>query len=169
MLLELHPLITPAWGQIFWGGIVFIILLFLLKKFAWGPMLSAVNEREKAIEESVNLAQKTQAEMKQLQAQNENLLKEARAERDKMIREASETSKQVIADAKQAAKGEADKIIKDAQVVINSEKQAAVAELKTQMAAFSLEIAEKVIKGELSSDDKQKALAEKLADSISVN
>jgi F-type H+-transporting ATPase subunit b len=162
-------LITPAVGQLFWGGLVFLILLVLLKKFAWKPMLTAVNDREKAIEESVNLAQKTQAEMKQLQAQNENLLKEARAERDKMIKEASETSKQVIAEAKEAAKGEADKIIKDAQLVINSEKQAAVAELKTQMAAFSLEIAEKVIKGELATDDKQKALAEKLADSISVN
>jgi F-type H+-transporting ATPase subunit b len=169
MLLELHPLITPEWGQIFWGGIVFLILLILLKKFAWKPMLTAVNDREQAIEESVNLAKKTQAEMKQLQAQNENLLKEARAERDKMIKEASETSKQVIAEAKEAAKGEADKIIKDAQLVINSEKQAAVAELKTQMAAFSLEIAEKVIKGELATDDKQKALAEKLAESISVN
>jgi F-type H+-transporting ATPase subunit b len=169
MLLELHPLITPAWGQIFWGGLVFIVLLILLKKFAWKPMLTAVNDREKAIEESVNLAKKTQAEMKQLQAQNENLLKEARSERDKMIKEASETSKKVLAEAKENAKAEANKIIADAQQVINAEKAAAVAELKTQMAAFSLEIAEKVIKGELASDDKQKALAEKLAEDISVN
>ena len=165
----MHPLITPAWGQIIWGGLVFIILLVLLKKFAWKPMLTAVNEREEAIEESINLAQKTKAEMKQLQAQNENLLKEARAERDKMIKEASDTSKRIVAEAKDTAKVEAGKLVADAQRVINSEKAAAISELKTQMAALSLEIAEKVIKGELSSDDKQKALAEKLAEDINVN
>jgi F-type H+-transporting ATPase subunit b len=169
MLLELHPLITPAWGQIFWGGIVFLVLLFLLKKFAWKPMLAAVNDREQAIEESIQLAQKTQSEMKQLQAQNESLLKEARIERDKMIKEAADTSKRIIAEAKESASEQSNKIVADAQVVIKSEKQAAIAELKTQMAAFSLEIAEKVIRGELSSSDKQKALATELANSISVN
>jgi F-type H+-transporting ATPase subunit b len=169
MLLELHPLITPAWGQIFWGGIVFLVLLFLLKKFAWKPMLAAVNDREQAIEESIQLAQKTQGEMKQLQAQNESLLKEARIERDKMIKEAADTSKRIIAEAKESASEQSNKIVADAQVVIKSEKQAAIAELKTQMAAFSLEIAEKVIRGELSSSDKQKALATELANSISVN
>ncbi|MEO9533762.1 MAG: F0F1 ATP synthase subunit B [Crocinitomicaceae bacterium] len=162
-------LITPEIGQIFWGGLVFIILLVLLKAFAWKPMLTAVNDREQAIEESIQLAQKTQAEMKQLQAQNESLLKEARVERDKMIKEAADTSKKMIAEAKETAAEQANKIVADAQVVIKAEKAAAVAELKTQMAAFSLEIAEKVIKGELASDDKQKALATELADSISVN
>lgn len=162
-------LVTPAIGQMFWGGLVFIILLILLKKFAWKPILSAIDERDKGITESIELANKTKAEMKQLSAQNETLLKEARVERDKMIKEASETSKRIIAESKDAAKVESAKIVADAQQVINSEKQAAVAELKTQMAAFSLEIAEKVIKGELSSDDKQKALAEKLAEDISVN
>ena len=165
----MHPLITPAIGQIIWGGLVFIILLILLKKFAWKPMLAAVNDREQAIEESIQLAQKTQAEMKQLQAQNESLLKEARVERDKMIKEAADTSKKMIAEAKDQAAAQANKIVADAQVVIKAEKMAAVAELKTQMAAFSLEIAEKVIKGELASSDKQKALATELADSISVN
>lgn len=169
MLLELHPLITPAWGQIFWGGIVFLVLLFLLKKFAWKPMLTAVNDREKSIEDAIQLANKTQAEMKQLQAQNESLLKEARAERDVMLKEATEVSKRLLADAKASAKAEHDKIVASAQEVINIEKAAAISELKTQVAALSLEIAEKVIKGELSTDDKQKALAEKLAGSISVN
>ncbi|MCB9223831.1 MAG: F0F1 ATP synthase subunit B [Crocinitomicaceae bacterium] len=169
MLLELHPLITPAIGQIFWGGLVFLTLLFLLRKFAWKPMLNAVNEREKEIADSIALATKTQAEMKQLQAQNENLLKEARAERDAMMKDASETSKQIVADAKAAAKEEANKIIADAQRVIENEKLAAMSELKTTVAALSLEIAEKVIKGELAEDAKQKALAEKLAEDISVN
>ncbi|MCH2233472.1 MAG: F0F1 ATP synthase subunit B [Crocinitomicaceae bacterium] len=169
VLLELHPLITPAWGQIIWGGLVFIILLILLKKFAWKPMLNAVNERESAIEEAMNLADKTKAEMKQLQAQNENLLKEARAERDKMLKEATETSKRVIAEAKEEAKSQHDKIVADAQQVINAEKAAAIAELKTTVAAVSLEIAEKIVKGEMASDEKQKALADRLAEDISLN
>ena len=162
-------LVTPAIGQIFWGGLVFIILLILLKKFAWKPILTAVDERDKSIEESIELATKTKAEMKQLQAQNENLLKEARAERDKMIREAAETSKKIIAEAKETAKEEHQKIVQEAQEVIKSEKAAALTELKTTVASLSLEIAEKVIKGELASDDKQKALAKKLAEDINVN
>lgn len=165
----MHPLITPAVGQIIWGGLVFLILLVLLRKFAWKPMLTAVNDREKEISASIELATKTKNEMQQLQAQNENLLKEARAERDLMMKEAAETGKQIVADAKVAAKEEANKIIADAQRVINNEKAAAMSELKTQVAALSLEIAEKVIKGELASDDKQKALAEKLAEDINVN
>ena len=162
-------LITPAVGQIFWGGLVFILLLVILGKYAWKPMLKAVNEREETIAESIELANKTKAEMKQLQAQNENLLKEARAERDKMIKEASTTAKQIIAEAKDDAKEEHRKIVADAQRVIESEKAAALSELKTTVASLSLEIAEKVIKGELESDDKQKALAQKLAEDINVN
>jgi F-type H+-transporting ATPase subunit b len=162
-------LVTPALGQIFWGGLVFIILLVLLKKFAWKPILSAIDERNEGIEESIQLAKKTQSEMKQLQAQNESLIKEARVERDLMIKEASETSKRIIVEAKEAAKAESSKIVADAQQIINSEKMAAISELKTTVAAVSLEIAEKIIRGELSTDDKQKALAEKLAEDISVN
>lgn len=162
-------LVTPAVGQIFWGGIVFIILLIMLKKFAWKPILNSVEERDNKIKESIELATKTKNEMQQLQAQNEKLLKEARAERDQMMREAAETGKQMVADAKEAAKEESNKIIADAQRVINAEKAAAMSELKTTVAALSLEIAEKVIKGELASDAKQKALAEKLAEDINVN
>ena len=162
-------LITPALGQIFWGGIVFIILLVLLKKFAWKPMLNSVNEREQGIEEAIQIADKTKAEMKQLQAQNESLLKEARIERDMMIQEAAGTSKRMIAEAREDSKVQHAKIVEDAQAVINTEKAAAISELKTTVAALSLEIAEKVIKGELSADDKQKALADKLADGISLN
>jgi F-type H+-transporting ATPase subunit b len=162
-------LITPAVGQLFWGGLVFIILLVLLKKFAWKPILGAVEERENGIQEAIDIAKKTNAEMKQLQAQNENVLKEAKAERDLMIKEASETSKQIIAEAREEAKKQSNKIVADAQDVINTEKAAAITELKTQVAALSLEIAEKVIKGELASDAKQKALADKLAEDISLN
>ena len=162
-------LITPAIGQIFWGGLVFLLLLFLLKKFAWKPMLTAVNEREQSIQESIELAEKTRAEMESMKAQNEDLLKEARVERDKMIREASETAKKLVEEAREEGKAQQAKIVADAQKVINSEKAAAIAELKTQVASLSLEIAEKVIKGELASNDKQKALAEQIANDISLN
>lgn len=162
-------LVTPAVGQIFWAGTIFIILLFLLKKFAWKPMLTAVNEREESIKASIELAEKTKAEMEAMKAQNEDLLKEARVERDNMIREASETAKKLIEEAKEEGKAQQNKIVADAQKVINSEKAAAIAELKTQVASLSLEIAEKVIKGELASSDKQKALAEEIANEISLN
>ncbi|MGB1102354.1 MAG: F0F1 ATP synthase subunit B [Crocinitomicaceae bacterium] len=162
-------LVTPAVGQIFWAGLIFLILLFVLKKFAWKPMLTAVNEREESIKASIELAEKTKAEMEAMKAQNEDLLKEARVERDKMIREASETAKKLIEEAKEEGKAQQNKIVADAQKVINSEKAAAIAELKTQVASLSLEIAEKVIKGELASSDKQKALAEEIANDISLN
>ena len=162
-------LITPAVGQIFWGGIVFLLLLFLLKKFAWKPMLTAVNDREESIKESIELAEKTKAEMEALKAQNEDLLKEARAERDKMIKEATQTAKKLVEEAREEGKEQQQKIVADAQKVINAEKAAAITELKTQVASLSLEIAEKVIKGELASDDKQKALAEQIANDISLN
>jgi len=162
-------LITPAIGQIFWGGLVFIILLVLLKKFAWKPMLTAVNEREQSIKDSIELAEKTKVEMETLKSQNEDLLKEARIERDKMIKEATDTAKKLVEEAREEGKTQQAKIVADAQKVINAEKAAAISELKTQVASLSLEIAEKVIKGELSSDDKQKALAEQIANDISLN
>lgn len=162
-------LITPAIGTMFWGGIVFILLLILLAKFAWKPMLTAVKDREKSIAESLELADKTKHEMQQLQAQNEKLLKEARVERDNIIKEANEVSKKLVAEAKENAKKEANKILEDAQKAIVNEKNQAMAEIKTHVAALSLEIAEKIIKGELSSDDKQKTLANQLVEDINLN
>jgi F-type H+-transporting ATPase subunit b len=162
-------LLTPSVGIIFWGTIVFVILMLLLAKFAWKPLLSAVKEREQSISESLELADKTKNEMIQLQAQNENLLKEARAERDNIIKEANDAGKRLVTDAKDIAKTEANKMIADAQVAINNEKNSAMAEIKTHVAALSLEIAEKIVKTQLSSDDKQKALANQLAEDISLN
>lgn len=162
-------LVTPDLGLLFWTGIVFCILLFLLVKFAWKPILSAVNTREEKISSALELAEKTREEMKSLQAANENLLKEARAERDSMIKDAKDVASKMVEDAKGTAKVEADKLVTAARESINAEKGAAIAELKTQMAAFSIEIAEKVVRGELASSDKQKALADKLVDDINLN
>lgn len=156
-------------GLFFWQTMIFLALLFLLRKFAWKPILNAVNEREQKISDSLDQAEKAKEEMKALQAKNEDLLKEARAERDAMIKDAKETASKMIDEAKNAAKEEGAKLLASARTTIEAEKSAAISELKTQVAAFSLEIAEKVIKGELASDDKQKALADKLAEDINLN
>lgn len=162
-------LVLPDLGLLFWTGIVFCILLFLLAKFAWKPILSAVNAREQKIAESLELAEKTKAEMQALQAENEKIMKEARAERDTILREAKDAAINMVEEAKNKARIEADKVIENARHTINSEKAAAMAELKTHVASLSLNIAEKVVRGELASSDKQKALAEQLANDINLN
>ena len=156
-------------GLFFWQTLLFLALLFLLRKFAWKPILGAVNEREEKISDSLALAEKTRAEIENLKAQNADLLKEARAERDAMIKDAKATTSKMIDDAKSTAKEEGNKMIASAKESINSEKAAAISELKIQVASFSIEIAEKVVRGELSSDAKQKALAEKLVADINMN
>ncbi|MEN9303907.1 MAG: hypothetical protein RL264_2336 [Bacteroidota bacterium] len=165
----MDPLVLPDLGLLFWTGIVFCILLFLLAKFAWKPILSAVNAREQKIAESLELAEKTKAEMQALQAENEKIMKEARAERDTILREAKDAAINMVEEAKNKARIEADKVIENARHTINSEKAAAMAELKTQVASLSLSIAEKVVRGELAFSDKQKALAEQLANDINLN
>jgi F-type H+-transporting ATPase subunit b len=162
-------LITPDLGLLFWTGLVFVLLLIILTKFIWKPILSSVNAREQKISDALELAEKTKAEMKALQAANENLLAEARAERDAIVKDAKETATRMVEDAKTAAKNESAKVVEAARQTINAEKAAAISELKMQVASFSLEIAEKIVRGELASDEKQKALAEQLAGDINLN
>jgi len=162
-------LILPDFGLLFWTALVFVLLLFILTKFIWKPILSAVNTREQKITEALELAEKTKAEMKLMQSANENLLKEAKAERDAIVKDAKETAVKMVEDARNISKVEAEKILVSARETINAEKTAAIAELKTQVAVFAIEIAEKIVKSELSSDDKQKALADKLASDINLN
>ena len=162
-------LVTPDFGLVIWTGLVFLLLMFVLTKFIWKPILTSVNARAQKITDALELAEKTKAEMTALQAQNEQLLAEARAERDAIVKDAKVTATQMIEDAKSAAKTEAEKIAASTRAALASEKAAAIAELKTHVAALSLEIAEKIIRGELASDEKQKALAEKLAGDINMN
>lgn len=162
-------LILPDYGLLFWTGLVFCLLLFVLTKFIWKPILNSVNARSEKIANALELAEKTKAEMQLLQAENDKILKEARAERDNILKEAKEAANHMIEEAKSKSKVEAEKIIESARNTINSEKAAALADLKTQVAGLSLEIAEKVVRGELASDEKQKALADKLAGDINMN
>jgi F-type H+-transporting ATPase subunit b len=162
-------LITPQFGLIFWMVVTFLTVLFILKKFAWKPILTALTEREKSIQDALDTAKKTKEEMTALQADNERLIQEARAERDQMLREARDTKDAIIAESKSKAQAEANKILAAARDTINTEKNAALTELKNQVASMSIDIAEKILRHELSNDEKQKALVENLVKDISLN
>lgn len=162
-------LVTPDVGLLFWTFISFAILFFLLKKFAWKPIVGTVNDREKSIKEALASAEAAKLEMQNLTADNERILQEARAERELMMKEAREIKTKMIADAKDEAKESADKMITQAQAAIESEKKAAVAELKSQVASLSIEIAEKVMKSELSDSAKQLKLVEDMLGNAKLN
>lgn len=162
-------LVTPGFGLVFWTAITFLILLFILKKFAWKPILGAVSSREESIKDALAAAEAARREMENLQADNERILQEARAEREAMLKDARDMKNKMIADAKEEAKQSADKMIAQAQEAIQSEKKAAIAELKGQVASLSLEIAEKVVKQELSNKGEQQKLVEDLLGKATLN
>lgn len=168
-LFILSALTTPGIGLIFWTSIVFISLVVLLGKFAWKPILSAIKTREESIEAALKAAEKAKAEMQELKAGNEKILAEARAERDALLKDARDTKDAIINEAKTKAKTEADRILTSAREQINNEKNAAITELKNQVATLSIEIAEKILRSELSSDDKQKALVTNLMKDVNLN
>ena len=151
-----------SFGLFFWQLFIFIGLILLLKKFAWKPILDTVNERETSIKDALSSADEARKEMASLQEDNQKILQEARAEREALLKEARTSGADLLAKAKEDAKLEADKILSQAQDAIQNEKRAAINELKNQVAQISLEIAEKVIEGELEDKDKQTSLVEKL-------
>ena len=151
-----------SFGLFFWQLFIFIGLILLLKKFAWKPILDAVNERETSIKDALSSADEARKEMASLQEDNQKILQQARAEREALLKEARTSGADLLAKAKEDAKLEADKILSQAQEAIQNEKRAAINELKNQVAQISLEIAEKVIGGELEDKDKQTSLVEKL-------
>jgi F-type H+-transporting ATPase subunit b len=155
-------------GLFFWQTLLFVGLLLLLAKYAWKPILSAVEERENTIKDSLEAAEKAKADMEAVQADNKRILKEARAERDALLAEAKKTSTQIVNDAKEAAQAEADKIAAAAQEAIQQEKNAAINDLKAQVAGLSVDIAQKVLQGELADQKKQEQLVEKLVNDIEI-
>jgi len=149
--------------------VLLLLLIFLMIKFAWKPILNSLNEREEGIQGALDAAENAKKEMQNLQSDNEKLLKEARAEREGMLKEAREIKEKLIADAKGEAQEQANKMIVQAQESIRSEKQAALAELKNQVANISVEIAEKVVRGELADKDKQLSLVDKMLGDVTLN
>lgn len=158
-----------SFGLFFWQTLLFVLLLFILKKFAWGPIMSAVNEREKTIEDSLNQAKKAREEMANLKSENEKILKEAKIERDAILKEAREMKEGIIAKAKDTAQIEADRLVENAKAAIHNEKAAAMTELKNQIAVLSIEVAEKVLKKELSDKSAQEALAKEMINETKLN
>jgi len=149
-------------GLFFWQSLIFIGLIFLLRKYAWGPILSAINERETSIKDALASAEAARKEMETLQSDNQRILKEARTEKEAMLKEARKTRSDLINTAKEEAKAEAEKILTQAQEAIQNEKRAAVNELKDQVGSIAMDIAEKVLKKELESNDKQELLISQL-------
>ena len=155
-------------GLFFWQTVIFIFLILLLKKFAWKPILDAVNEREEGIKNALLSAEKAKEEMASLQSDNEETLKKARSERDSLLKEAREIKQQLIDEAKREAKSEAKKIISQAQETIQNEKNAAIVDLKNQVAGLSIDIAEKVLKEKLSDDKTQMKLVKDLVKEVTL-
>ncbi len=156
-------------GLFFWQLVIFVSLIFLLRKFAWKPILSAVEERETKISDALDLAEKTKLEMAQLKSQNEELIKQARQERDDILNAARQTGEQILSDARSKASLETDKMLVNAQEAIQIERQKAITEIKNQVATLSLSVAEKLVRQDLSSDSRQKELAEKLVADAKMN
>jgi F-type H+-transporting ATPase subunit b len=162
-------LITPGIGLIFWTTLAFLVVLFLLKKMAWKPILEAIKKREESIDQALKTAESAKLEMAALKASNEKLLKEAREERDAILKEARDHKDAIISEAKTKAQSEADRILVAARETIRNEKMAAISELKNQVASLSIDIAEKILKTELSAENKQNAVINNLVNEINLN
>lgn len=162
-------LVTPNLGTIFWMVIIFGVVAFVLKKFAWRPILNALYEREESIESALNAAEKARQEMATLKAGNEQLLAEARKEKETILREAMNLKDNIISEAKEKAAAETQKSIVNARQQIENEKAKAINEMKQQMTEISLSIAEKVIRKEMAGNKQQQEMVNKLIDEIKLN
>jgi len=162
-------LIKPAIGLVFWMIVTFAIIFLLLKKFAWKPILGMIKEREEGIEKALKSADDALQTMRELNSSNEKILAEARAEKDTILKEARDTKDAIINEAKGKAKIEGDRMVAQAREAINTEKLAAITELKAQVATLSIDIAEKILKEQLSSDEKQKIVTSNLVKEVTLN
>jgi F-type H+-transporting ATPase subunit b len=162
-------LLTPSFGLIFWTLLAFIIVFFILKKFAWKPILKALNDREKGIADSLETADRVRAEMSQLKSENEELLAQAREERAAMLKEARDIKDRIVNDAKEQAKAEASKIMTETQQAIEQQKMAAMTDVKNQIGKMVIEVAEKILRKELGSKEAQEAHIRDLVEEVKLN
>lgn len=162
-------LLIPNSGLIFWQLIGFVTLLLVLSKFAWRPITEGLKSREESIENALAAAERAKTEMASLKSENEKLLQEARLERDKVLKEASDTAKRVIEEARDEAKKQSEKIIEEAREAIQTEKKAALADVKNQVAMLSVQIAEKLLRKNLSNEKEQKALVVDFVKDLNLN
>jgi F-type H+-transporting ATPase subunit b len=162
-------LVTPGIGLIFWQTLTFLIVLLILSRFVWKPIMNALKAREGSIEDALNAAEQAREDMEKLTADNEKLMAEARMERDNIIKDASALASKIREEAKDDASKIADKMIADAKHTINLEKQAAINEIRNQVAEFSIQISEKILRKNLSSDKNQKALIAEYMKDLNLN
>ena len=162
-------LVTPDIGLLFWMLVSFLIVFFILKKFAWKLILNMLYEREQGIEQSLKAAEKAREDIEKMQANNELILNEARSEREKIFREAQDMKDKIVGEARVQAAKEKDKIINEARNTIQAEKNLAIREIRNTAAELSVQIAEKLLRHELSSDNKQKDLLNQLIREMPVN
>ena len=162
-------LVTPDIGLIFWTTVSFAILYFILAKFAWKPILGAVNDREKSIRDALSAAEKAKEEMSNLKADNEKILKEAKLQREKLLKEAREVKSKIIADAEIEATEKANKLVRSAKIAIENEKSAAMKELQNTVADLSIDIAEKLLVKEFNNKEKQLDNIQDILDKTKLN
>ncbi|HEY1112855.1 MAG TPA: F0F1 ATP synthase subunit B [Chitinophagaceae bacterium] len=162
-------LLTPSFGLIFWTLLAFIIVFVLLRKYAWGPILNSLGEREKTIADSLATAERVKREMAQLKSENEELMAKAREERGVMLKEARETKDRIINEAKEQAKVEANKIVAEAQQAINAQKMAALTDVKNQVGKLVIEVTEKVLRRQLAAPEAQEAHIKGLVEEVNLS
>lgn len=162
-------IINPGLGFIFWLSITFVILLFLLKKYAWKPITSAINTRNRAIDEAMSAAEAARAEMASLKSENEKILREAKLEKETIIKEAREMSAKIVAESKEKAQEEANKILQEAKKNILAERQIAMQDIKSEVAMYAVNIAEKILKKEMQQTTIQDKYLNDLVKDIDLN
>ena len=162
-------LLIPDFGLVIFQTIAFLLLMFVLGKFAWKPVLAAIKEREQSIDDALNKAELAKQEMARLTSQNEELMKQARAERDEILKEAKTLKDNIVNEAKTSAQAEGAKLIEKARIEIENQKKAALAELKGQVSALSLDIAERVLRSQLDDKAKQQELVNSLLKDVELN
>ena len=162
-------IVSPGIGLILWMTVSFAALVFILRRYAWKPILKSLHDREETIDEALNQANMAREEMKNLKSDNEKLLKEAQEERAGMLRDARKVKESIIEEAKTKANEEANNIVENAKERIENEKMAAMTDLKNQIASISIEVAEKVLERELATENKQEAYLKKLIENTKFN
>jgi F-type H+-transporting ATPase subunit b len=163
------PLLTPDLGLFVWNLVAFLVVFFILRKFAWSPILNSLKERETGIADSLSSAEKIKAEMAQLKNENEALLAKAREERAQMLKEARDIKEKIISEAKEQAKLESSKIMTDAQAAIEQQKMAALTEVKNQVGNLVIEVSEKILRRELSNKTDQENYIRQLSNEMKLN
>jgi F-type H+-transporting ATPase subunit b len=165
----MHPLLNPDMGLLFWTLLSFLVVFFILAKYAWPAIVKGLKDREKSIADSLATAERVKAEMAQLQSENEALLAKAREERALMLKEARDTKDKIINEAKEQAKTEANKIVIEAQAAIEAQKMAALTDVKNQVGKLVIEVAEKVLRRELNNKGEQENYIKQLSNEVKLN